>query len=140
MNHLRELCQQIQSSLLSNPVKPIYYVLLEFPLTLNHVQRLYKVGRFFGRGGQCIRFLEHIFNVRINILNNKSSKEFRQIVDELQVQNKENHTNDLLLLITMKNNNNDMDYIEKVKQTLQDEWKKDKCNMKERLEKIRFHE
>src|SRR4051812_14354402 len=47
VNHLRELCHQIQSSenipvVIFTPVKPAHYIKLEFPSTLNRLQRVYK--------------------------------------------------------------------------------------------------
>jgi len=123
---LRKLCNEIQSSeerrsVISYPEKTIHYVVLEFPSTLNPIQCIYKAGRFVGRGGQHVKLLERTLNIRINILSNKSSKDFQQIVNKVQAQNKQTHINGLWVLITMKNNK---DNIEQIKQSLQNRWEK----------------
>jgi hypothetical protein len=105
---------------ISPPIKPIHYVILEFSPTLTPLQRVYKVGRFVGQNGKHLRVLERKLNVSINILNNKSTRNFRKIVKKLQTQNNETHINDLWVLITLKNDNDDL---EKVKQSLQNTWK-----------------
>jgi len=126
LDHLRKLCHQIQPleetpPIISDPVKPIHYIILEFPLILNLKQRMYKAGRFVGRGGQHLRLLERTLNIRIHIVNNKSSKRFRRIVNQHETRKKRNHRNHLSVLFTIQNNN---DRIEQIKQSLQDQWKK----------------
>jgi hypothetical protein len=121
---------------ISPPIKPIHYLILEFSPMLTHVQRVYKAGRFIGRNGQHLRLIERTLNVRLNILNNKSTKDFRQIVNKLQTQNNETHINDLWLLITLKNENDDL---EKVKQSLENAWKKiDVTTKKKRSKSVKI--
>jgi hypothetical protein len=104
-------------------------------LTLNPIQRIYKAGRFVGRGGEHLRLLERTLNISINIVNRKSNKKFRQIIDQLKEQNTENSKDALWLLITAKNNN---DNIEKIKQSLENEWKKiDVTTKKKQSKKVR---
>ncbi len=133
---MRQLCQQIQSAVLSNPVKPIHYLVLEFLPTLTPIQRLYIAGRFVGRSGQHLQLIQRTLNVSINIVNIKSNKNFRQIVEKLKEQNKENYKDGLWLLITMKNSEDD---IEKIKQSLENQWKKiDVITKKKQSKKLRF--
>lgn len=87
---------------------------------LTLVQRVYKCGRFVGRKGEHLRLLERTLNIQINIVNHKSSKDFRQIVSEFRNQNSNSHLNDLWVLITL---NNDNDGLEKIKQSLENAWK-----------------
>jgi hypothetical protein len=138
LNDLRELCQRIQSTQnpLSEPVKPIHYVVLEYSPTLSLIQQVYKAGRFVGRGGQHLQLIERTLNVSLNVVNQKSNKHFRQIVNQLKEQNNETSKNGLWILINMKNNNDD---IEKIKQSLQNEWNKiDVTTKKNRPMKKRF--
>ncbi|CAF4517206.1 unnamed protein product, partial [Rotaria sp. Silwood2] len=126
---LRKLCQDIKSkeeelSLTSDCPKCVNYVILEFSSMLSPIQRIYQTGRFVGRGGSHLRLLERTLNVCINIINNKSSKTFRRIIDEIKTKNKECYKDGLWILIEMKNNNNDENTLDNVKQSLQDEWKK----------------
>ena len=102
------------------PEKPQHYLIVDYPLTLTPRQRLYKFGRFIGRKGEHIRPLETKFNVRINILNEKSSKPFRQSMNKSSVKDATKNRNNLCLLITMNDKNGD---IHQIKQTLENTWK-----------------
>ncbi len=129
IDHLRKLCHEIQLSqgippIISDPVKPLHFVTLQYPPTLTAKQRIYKAGRFVGRAGQHLQSLEQKLNVSIYILGGKSSKKLRQSIDKLKARNTENHTNELFVLFTMKSNTNEHDSIENVKQSLRDEWNK----------------
>ncbi len=121
--------------MISPPIKPIHYLILEFSPMFTPLQRVYKAGRFIGRNGQHLRLLERTLNVRINILNNKSTKDFRQMVNKLQIQNNENHINDLWVLITLKNENDDL---EKVKQSLENTWKQIDVTTKKRSKSVKI--
>lgn len=126
LDHLRQLCEHIQLSSkpsisLPIPKKPIHYVLLEFPSILTFKQRLYKMGRFVGRYGKHIRLIQKTLNVTIRIVNHKTHRDLHQIVAQFKKQNEESSKDGLCLLITMKNDN---DNIEKIKQSLRNEWGK----------------
>ncbi|CAF1206745.1 unnamed protein product [Rotaria sordida] len=92
---------------------------------LNPIQRMYQISRFVGRDGLHLRLPERTLNVRINIINNKSSKNLQQMVDKIKTKNKESHKDGLWILIDMKKDNrNHENNLDKIKQLLQDEWKK----------------
>jgi hypothetical protein len=84
---------------------------------------MYKAGRFVGRDGVHLRLIERTFNIRLNISNQKSkNKCFRRSFSRIET---ENHINDdLWVFITMKDENNDEDNVNKIKKALQDEWEK----------------
>ncbi|CAF3534224.1 unnamed protein product [Rotaria sp. Silwood1] len=128
---LRKLCQEMKLTENGIPSTAdcsnnVHYVILEFSSILSQIQRMYQVGRFIGRGGSHLRLLESTLNVRINIINDKSSKNFRQMINKIQTKNEESRKDGLWILIDMKNSNknNDENSLDKVKQSLQDEWKK----------------
>jgi hypothetical protein len=103
---------------------------------LSFKQRIFKVGRFVGRGGRHLKLLERTLNININIFNEKSSKHLRDIIDPLKIPYGENQKNFLWVLFTMKNNNS----IEEIKQSLQDEWKNiDVLKKQGQSGKIRSH-
>ncbi|CAF1221196.1 unnamed protein product [Rotaria sordida] len=130
LDDLRKLCQDIKSTeeqlpSTSTSLKCSDYVILEFSSMLSPIQRMYQVGRFVGRGGVHLRLLERTLNVRINIINNKSSKNLQQMIDKIKTKNKESHKDGLWILINMKkDNHNHENNLDKIKQLLQDEWKK----------------
>lgn len=139
MNHLHKLCQEIQSlekpiTVKSKPVKPINYIILDFPSNLSPIQRIYKAGRFVGRRGQHLRLIEQTLQISLHIVNHKSKKHLRETVDKLKQENKEISSDVLWILINMKN---DKDNIEKIKQSLQGQWEKiDVTRRNMRTEKI----
>ena len=126
IERFRELCQEIQSNSSINlpppvPEKEKHYLTVDYPLTLSSRQRLYKFGRFVGRKGEHIRSLEKKFNVNINIFNDKSSKNFRQMVNKSSVKDSLKNRNNLCLLITINDKNGDVNHI---KQSIENAWKK----------------
>ncbi|CAF3759093.1 unnamed protein product [Rotaria sp. Silwood1] len=141
VDHLRKLCQEIEASqkepqMIPKLVKPINYIILEFPLTFDLIQRTYKMCRFVGRHGANLKLLERKLNVRINIINHKTRKGLRTIVNQVQVQNEHNHIDSLWVVITNENSNGNPNNMENVKQTLQDDWKKLDSTIKNRPAKI----
>ena len=109
---------------------------LEYPSTLTHPQRTYKIGRFIGRRGRHLRLLESKLNIHIYILNQKSSKYLRHIADDLQIQIRRYSDNDIQILFTMKNNSTDHKTIEQTKQLLQLDWNRIDVSIKERRRKV----
>jgi hypothetical protein len=104
------------------PHLSIPYVVLEFPVAMSRLERIYKIGRFIGQHGKRLQFLEHKLNVRMNIVTEKSSKYFRYIVDQLKQQNTQYDTNALWILLTVKYSDQDKINIGDVKRTLKREW------------------
>ncbi|CAF1295717.1 unnamed protein product [Adineta steineri] len=129
IDHLRKLCHEIQSlqttlSIISEPVKPIHHVSLKSSTGLLTRQSNYKAGRFVGRGGENVKKIENELNININIPNKKSMKTYRELEKKLRLNGENIHPPDLLVFFTMKNNDNDQNNIEKIKQSLQDKWNK----------------
>ena len=140
IDHLRELCEQLQLSSKSPvkipPKKEITdYMILKIDPVLTHRQRIYKFGRFIGQKGRHIALLQKKLNVRIDILNDKSSKNFRQIINKFQTSTKPNDMSSLSIIIIRKDKDQNIDQI---KESIQQNWKQiDVTTRKKRSTTIR---
>lgn len=126
IDRLREICRDIRLESPIElprplPVKPKGYLILEYAPTLSSRQRLYKFGRFIGRKGEYIRALETRLNISINILNDKSSKPFRQTMDKSPLKDQSKDRNNVCLVITMNQTNGGN--LSQIKQTIEENWK-----------------
>ncbi len=145
---LRAVCRQINdpssTEKCDHSKSPVHFVVLSLPPQLTYSQKTMKMGRFIGCRCVNLYCLEHHFNARLYLVNCRSSKHLRNIVDQLKNGNEGSEDNKLWVITTMNDENSEENISEEIEQAIKRTWDdasvqitvRSRCHSSKR---IRFH-
>jgi hypothetical protein len=129
LDSLRIVCHQLEQSspvpiYSSPPQKPASCVFLPLPQTLTVLQYIRIHELFTGQQDEHLREFERKFNVRLNIVDELSSKHLRETLNQLKTEITDaNNDYGLWVIITLKEAKEDGDNkIATIKQALKNKW------------------